>query len=45
MFGDRIELLSGLNDGEEIISEGIPSLRDGVRVREATKDAQRIAGK
>ena len=43
--GDRIELLSGLNDGEEIVSEGIASLRDGVRVREATKDAQRIAGK
>ena len=45
VFGDRIELLSGLNDGEQIVSEGIPSLRDGVRVREATKDAQRIAGK
>jgi multidrug efflux pump subunit AcrA (membrane-fusion protein) len=45
VVGDRIELLSGLNDGEEIVSEGIASLRDGVRVREATKDAQRIAGK
>jgi membrane fusion protein, multidrug efflux system len=43
--GDRIELLSGLNDGEEIVSDGIASLRDGVRVREVTKDAQRIAGK
>ena len=43
--GDRIEVLSGLNEGEEIISEGVTSLRDGVRVREATKDAQRIAGK
>ena len=43
--GDRIELLSGLNDGEEIVSEGISALRDGVRVREATKDAPRVAGK
>ena len=45
IVGDRVELLSGLNEGEEIVSEGIASLRDGVRVREATKDAQRIAGK
>ena len=44
IVGDRIELLSGLNDGEEVVSEGIESLRDGVRVREATKDAPRIAG-
>ena len=43
VIGDRVELLSGLNEGEEIVSEGIASLRDGVRVREATKDAQRIA--
>ena len=42
--GDRVEVLSGLNEGEEIVSEGIASLRDGVRVREVTKDAQRIAG-
>jgi membrane fusion protein, multidrug efflux system len=45
IVGDRVELLSGLNDGEEIVSEGIGSLRDGVRVREATKDGQRTAGK
>lgn len=45
IVGDRVELLSGLNEGEEIVSEGIASLRDGVRVREAAKDAQRIAGK
>lgn len=45
VIGDRVELLSGLNEGEEIVSEGIASLRDGVRVREATKDGQRIAGK
>lgn len=45
VVGDRVELLSGLNDGEEIVSEGIAPLRDGVRVREASKDTQRIAGK
>ena len=44
IVGDRIEVLSGLNDGEEIVSERTASLRDGVRVREATKDV-RIAGK
>ena len=43
--GDRIELLSGLNEGEEIVSEAVTSLRDGIRVREATKDAPRIAGR
>ena len=43
--GDRVEVLSGLNEGEEIIAEGITSLRDGIRVREATKETQRIAAK
>lgn len=45
VVGDRVEVLSGLNEGEEIIGEGVTSLRDGVRVREATKDLQRIAVK
>lgn len=44
-FGDRVELLSGLNEGEEIVKEGVSSMRDGARVREATNDAQRIAGR
>jgi multidrug efflux pump subunit AcrA (membrane-fusion protein) len=43
--GDRIEVLSGLNEGEQIVSEGVASLRDGIRVRDATKDTQRIAGR
>ena len=43
--GDRVEVLSGLNEGEEIIAEGVPSLRDGIRVREATKEVPRIAAK
>jgi multidrug efflux pump subunit AcrA (membrane-fusion protein) len=44
-FGDRVEVLSGLNESEEIIGEGITSLRDGTRVREATKVGQPIAAK
>ncbi|HEX6045247.1 MAG TPA: efflux RND transporter periplasmic adaptor subunit [Pyrinomonadaceae bacterium] len=44
-FGDRVELLSGLNEGEEIVSEAGTSVRDGIRVREAPKDSQRIAGR
>ncbi len=43
VIGDRVEVLSGLNEGEEIIGEGVTSLREGIRVREATKDVQRIA--
>ena len=45
IIGDRVELLSGLNEGEEIVSEVITPLQDGTRVRETPKDAQRIAGK
>lgn len=45
VYGNQVELLSGLNEGEEIISEVITSVRDGIRVREVNKDAQRIAGK
>lgn len=40
VVGDRVEVLSGLNEGEEIIAEGVTSLRDGIRVREAMKDVQ-----
>ena len=42
VVGDRVEVLSGLNEGEEIIREGLTSIRDGTRVREAGKDLQRI---
>ena len=44
-LGDRVELLSGLNEGEEILSEAGTSIRDGIRVREAPKDSPRIAGR
>jgi multidrug efflux pump subunit AcrA (membrane-fusion protein) len=43
--GDHVEVLSGLNEGEEIISEGTTALRDGIRVREASKDLRRLAAK
>ena len=42
VVGDRVEVLSGLNEGEEIIGEGVTPLREGIRVREAPKDDQRI---
>jgi multidrug efflux pump subunit AcrA (membrane-fusion protein) len=34
-FGERVEVLSGLNDGEQIVSETFPQLKDGARVRES----------
>jgi multidrug efflux system membrane fusion protein len=34
-FGERVEVLSGLNDGEQIVSEVFPQLKDGARVRES----------
>jgi multidrug efflux pump subunit AcrA (membrane-fusion protein) len=43
--GDRVEVLSGLNEGDEIISEQTTALRDGIRVREMSKALQRIAVK
>lgn len=38
-IGDRVEVLSGLNDGEQIVSETFAQLKDGTRVREAQKVA------
>jgi multidrug efflux pump subunit AcrA (membrane-fusion protein) len=34
-IGDRVEVLSGLNDGEQIVSEVFAQLKDGARVRES----------
>ena len=45
VVGDRVEVLAGLNEGEEIIGEGTTSVRDGTRVRDAGKDRQPIAAK
>jgi multidrug efflux pump subunit AcrA (membrane-fusion protein) len=35
-FGDKFEILSGLNAGEQIVIEGPATIQDGTRVREAT---------
>jgi multidrug efflux pump subunit AcrA (membrane-fusion protein) len=34
-FGDNVEILSGLNPGEQIVIEGPATIQDGTRVREA----------
>ena len=34
-FGDNVEILSGLNAGEQIVIEGPATIQDGSRVREA----------
>ena len=34
-LGDGVEVLSGLNDGERIIVEGVEKVRDGNLVRES----------
>jgi hypothetical protein len=35
VFGDNVEILSGLNPGEQIVIEGPATIQDGTRVREA----------
>jgi hypothetical protein len=40
-IGERMEVLSGLNDGEQIVSEVFAQLKDGARVREG----QQVAAK
>lgn len=42
-FGDRLEVLSGLTEGEQIVSEGVKAIRDGTRVRDAGVDPQRAS--
>lgn len=34
-YGDRVEVLSGLSAGEQIVIEGVETVQDGSRVREA----------
>jgi hypothetical protein len=34
-IGERMEVLSGLNDGEQIVSEVFAQLKDGTRVRQS----------
>lgn len=41
--GDRVEILAGLTDGEQIVSEAVASLKDGTRVRESSQGLQPVA--
>ena len=40
-YGERVEILSGLSDGEQIVVDNSQSIRDGSRVR----DMQQVAGR
>jgi membrane fusion protein, multidrug efflux system len=42
-YGDRVEVLSGLTEGEQIVSERVAEIRDGTRVRDASGDLQRVS--
>ncbi len=34
-YSDRVEVLSGLKEGEQIVVDGVAAVNDGSRVREA----------
>ncbi|HSE20100.1 MAG TPA: efflux RND transporter periplasmic adaptor subunit [Pyrinomonadaceae bacterium] len=40
-FGEKIEVLSGLTDGDEIVVDGLSSVQDGSRVRDVQRAAVR----
>jgi multidrug efflux system membrane fusion protein len=40
-FGERVEILSGLNDGEQVVSEIFAQIKDGTRVREPRQAAMK----
>jgi multidrug efflux pump subunit AcrA (membrane-fusion protein) len=42
-FGERVEILSGLNTGDQVLIEGPPTIQDGTRVREAVAKSPPIA--
>jgi multidrug efflux pump subunit AcrA (membrane-fusion protein) len=42
-FGDRVEVLSGLTEGEQIVSDGVTTVKDGTRVRATSGEQQRVA--
>jgi RND family efflux transporter MFP subunit len=44
-IGARVEVLSGLTEGEQIVSESLSTIHDGTRVREAPPNGQTVAEK
>ncbi len=44
-LGENVEVLSGLNAGEQIVSEPATSIKDGTRVRQTSPEPPRIAAK
>jgi multidrug efflux pump subunit AcrA (membrane-fusion protein) len=41
VFGQTVEVLSGLNAGEQIVVDGLSAIQDGTRVRETGPVASR----
>ena len=44
-FGDNVEVLSGLNGGEQVVVEGLSSIQDGTPVREPQNVAVETKGR
>jgi hypothetical protein len=42
-FGERVEVLSGLAEGEQIVSDNVARIRDGLTVREPSASKQRVS--
>jgi multidrug efflux pump subunit AcrA (membrane-fusion protein) len=44
-YGERVEMLSGLKEGEQIVVDGVEAVNDGSRVREAAPGVSPAASK
>jgi multidrug efflux pump subunit AcrA (membrane-fusion protein) len=44
-YNERVEVLSGLKEGEEIVADGVTAVNDGSRVREAAQRLSPVAAK
>ena len=44
-YNERVEVLSGLKEGEQIVAEGVTAVNDGSRVREAAEGLSPVAAK
>jgi membrane fusion protein, multidrug efflux system len=42
-YNERVEVLSGLNEGEQIVVDGVTALNDGSRVKEAAQGLSPVA--